>query len=183
MQPVLRTPRLALHPVLAGDADGLGRLLREPEVRRYLCDDAVLAPEQVEALVADALALAPAGLGLWTIRTDAPAPIGCVGLQPVSGAAAAADPALAGEVEPVVALAPAFWGRGYAAEALGAVLAHGFGALRLPRVVALVDLPNTASHRLLARLGFRPLREVPGARHPLRSYALEAPPAAGTDSA
>jgi len=170
MLPTLRTRRLVLRPARSADLEALWRLLAEPEVRRYLCDDLVLAQEQVEVLLAGALAHADAGLGLWMIRAGEAAPIGCVGLQPISDAAAAVAPVLAGEVEPLVALGPACWRQGFATEALAAVLAHAFHVLRLPRVVALVDLPNAASHRLLERLGFRPLGEVAGPCNRLRAY-------------
>lgn len=172
MLPTLQTPRLTLCPAHPDDLDDLWRLLGEPEVRRYLCDDVVLARGQVSGLLTAAQAHQSAGLGLWTIRAEEGF-IGCVGLLPVSETAVAADPAVAGEVEPLVALDPRSWGQGYAAEALAALLAYGFDRLRLPRIVALVDLPNTASHRLLLRLGFWPRRPVPGPRHPLWSYMRE----------
>jgi RimJ/RimL family protein N-acetyltransferase len=77
-------------------------------------------------------------------------------------------------IEIVVALGPTFWGKGYAAEAGGAVLHHAFATLGLSQVVALVDAPNAASHRLMRRLGFRPAGACPGPRHPLEAYALTA---------
>lgn len=52
------------------------------------------------------------------------------------------------------ALARAHWGRGYAQEALRLALDHAFGALALNRVEADVDPRNTASIRLLERVGF-----------------------------
>ena len=52
-------------------------------------------------------------------------------------------------------LAPAFWGRGLATEAARAVLAHGFGTVGLARVIAATDVPNTASTRVMERLGMR----------------------------
>ncbi len=51
-------------------------------------------------------------------------------------------------------LHPDAWGEGYAYEALGAVLARGFAEHDLARVEADVDPRNTASLRLLGRLGF-----------------------------
>ena len=48
-----------------------------------------------------------------------------------------------------------FWGRGYAAEACRAVLADAFSARGVRRVVAMCNPENTASWRLLERLGFR----------------------------
>ncbi|MDX9992222.1 MAG: GNAT family N-acetyltransferase [Anaerolineales bacterium] len=52
-------------------------------------------------------------------------------------------------------LARAHWGKGYASEAIRALLDLLFGKLNLHRVVAECDLENDASWRLLERLGFR----------------------------
>jgi RimJ/RimL family protein N-acetyltransferase len=52
-------------------------------------------------------------------------------------------------------LHPETWGRGYAQEALQPVLARAFEVHRLASVEADVDPRNSASLRLLARLGFR----------------------------
>ena len=47
------------------------------------------------------------------------------------------------------------WGRGYASEALGAMLGFGFSRMDLNRVEAQTIADNHESVRLLARLGFR----------------------------
>ena len=52
-------------------------------------------------------------------------------------------------------LAPVHWGRGYASEAAGAVLAYGFEAAGLHRVFATVDSRNVAALRVVERLGMR----------------------------
>lgn len=52
-------------------------------------------------------------------------------------------------------LAPEHWSKGYMAEALPALVDHAFGTLALNRLEADVDARNTASARVLARLGFR----------------------------
>jgi RimJ/RimL family protein N-acetyltransferase len=46
------------------------------------------------------------------------------------------------------------WGRGYAQEALHLALGHAFGALALHRIEADIDPRNTASTRLIERVGF-----------------------------
>ena len=51
-------------------------------------------------------------------------------------------------------LHPDHWGQGLAHEALGAVIAHLFATHPLDRLTADVDPRNTASLRLLTRLGF-----------------------------
>ncbi|RYZ72972.1 MAG: N-acetyltransferase [Lysobacteraceae bacterium] len=52
------------------------------------------------------------------------------------------------------ALLPAFWGRGYAAEAAAAVLADARARLGLSRIVAITDPANQGSIRVLEKLGF-----------------------------
>jgi ribosomal-protein-alanine N-acetyltransferase len=51
-------------------------------------------------------------------------------------------------------LVPEHWGRGLMSEALAAVLAFGFGVMRLERVMATVLPRNDRSIRLLERAGF-----------------------------
>jgi len=52
-------------------------------------------------------------------------------------------------------LDPAYWGQGYATEAARAMLAFAFGELGMHRVQAEVIAENTASARVLEKLGFR----------------------------
>jgi ribosomal-protein-alanine N-acetyltransferase len=51
-------------------------------------------------------------------------------------------------------LGPDHWGKGYAREAMAAVIAHLFSARGLDRIIADVDPRNAASIGLLLRLGF-----------------------------
>ena len=62
------------------------------------------------------------------------------------------------------------WGGGVAFAAAQAAMRHGFEVLKLPRILAAVDLPNERSHRLMARLGFMPMGEVDGPRYRARTY-------------
>lgn len=54
-----------------------------------------------------------------------------------------------------------YWGRGYATEALVAVLDYGFDVLRVPRIYAECYLANTASARVMERAGMRRVGRVP----------------------
>ena len=58
------------------------------------------------------------------------------------------------------------WGRGFATEAAGALIAHGLHTLGLPRLVAVTYPENHASQRVLDKLGFerRGLTEYRGVR-------------------
>ncbi|MGF6919962.1 RimJ/RimL family protein N-acetyltransferase [Paraburkholderia sp. 40] len=46
------------------------------------------------------------------------------------------------------------WGNGFMREAASAIIEHGFGTLNLHRIEADIDPRNSASARLLERLGF-----------------------------
>lgn len=51
-------------------------------------------------------------------------------------------------------LHPDHWGKGYATEAVKAVIHYGFQEMELNRIGAVVFLENEASHKLLRKLGF-----------------------------
>src|SRR4029450_6216777 len=53
-----------------------------------------------------------------------------------------------------------YWGRGFAFEAVKAVLAHAFNTLNWERAMSLIDAQNHRSIRLAQRLGERFAREV-----------------------
>lgn len=183
MQPTLSTVRLELRPAEPADVDTLWALWTDPAVRHYLWDDRTITRAEAAATLADCAPLGAQGLGLWVVRlargaTAGPpaggAVLGCAGLLPVS-TAARYDARLAGLVEPLVALAPGAWGRGYAQEALAALLRHAGTTLGLARLAGVTDVPNAASDRMLRRAGFVALGEVPGPRYSLRTYLWEAP--------
>ncbi|MGZ8470669.1 MAG: GNAT family N-acetyltransferase [Gemmatirosa sp.] len=175
MQPTLATTRLVLRPAQASDLDALWALWTGPEVRRFLWDDRRIARDEATATLADCLALAPRGLGLWLLapRDDDARTIGCAGLLP-AGTAAEHEPRLAGLVEVLVALAPDAWGHGHATETLAALQAHAARTLGLSQLAAVTDVPNVASDRMLRRAGFAVLGGTTGPRHPLRSYVWDA---------
>jgi ribosomal-protein-alanine N-acetyltransferase len=171
--PTLTTPRLVLRAATDIDLDALWHLLTDPEVRRYLCDNKVLSRAEVQEMLAMSSAQWPAGMGFWILRDRGEKLLGCVGLHPVTAGIVAHAPDLAGEVEPTIALAPDHWGQGYAAEALAAVIAHAFATLGLEHLVAVVDEPNTRSHRLMMRVGFAPTgTTTTGPCYPLGTYRL-----------
>lgn len=70
--------------------------------------------------------------------------IGCCGLRPYKDK----------EYEAGVHLLPEFWGKGYASEALTAVITYAFTVLDAEKLFAGHNPKNTRSGRLLNRLGF-----------------------------
>jgi [ribosomal protein S5]-alanine N-acetyltransferase len=67
-----------------------------------------------------------------------------------------------GEIELAYGFRRDRWGRGYASEAAAACVRHGFGNLGVHRIVADIDPTNTASRRVLEKLGFERVGEQDG---------------------
>jgi len=73
------------------------------------------------------------------------------------------------------AFLPQYRGQGYAQEAATAILADARGRLGLRRILAITSLDNTASGRLLEKLGMRceGLRLLPGETRQVKLYSVD----------
>ena len=147
--PVLETPRLRLRPYQAGDAEAMFALYSDPRVMRYWSFPPWREQAQAEAYVQRAVAEMHAGeLMPWAVaRREDDLLVGTATLHSWHQAQCRAELGYS--------LSPAQQGRGFATEALHAMLEFAFGPLGLRRVEADVDPRNLASCRLLERLGFR----------------------------
>ena len=142
---LLRTERLDLRPCGIDDLEALHGLWCEGEVRRFLFDDRCISRDEARSFVeASVESFANHSFGLWLFRERHGDPIaGFAGLL----GALQEPPRL------IFGTRPQLWGRGYATEAAAAVLRYAMGTLGLTRVLADVDEPNTASGRVLEKLG------------------------------
>jgi RimJ/RimL family protein N-acetyltransferase len=147
----IRTQRLILRPFAATDLDDLHAIQSRPEVARYLYWEA-RDREQVR------LALDNMVRG-WSLTGEGDVLALAVVLPPTG--TVIGDVILKwssvqhrqGEIGYV--FHPGYGGRGFATEAAAAMLALGFDRLRLHRIVGRIDGRNTASARVLERLGMR----------------------------
>lgn len=170
--PVLTTGRLALRQVRPSDAPALFAIFSNPAVTRYYDQPTFTELAQAEALAArmqqrfaekrtirwaisrpnDDRLLGTCGFAEWKRHFHCAA----VGYE----------------------LAQAEWGQGIMTEVLTAVLTYGFTHMQLNRVEAYVMTGNTASMRLLQKLGFQEeglLRQYgywQNAYHDLHLFAL-----------
>lgn len=147
----LRTTRLDLRPYDAGDLDDLRDMHGRPEVVRYLYWD-VQTDDQLrdtlkKKLPRRALRGEGDGLSLLAVLRETGAVVGEAALFWVS------EVHRTGEVGFVVK--PAHQGQGYATEIGAEMLRLAFDELGLHRVVGRLDARNTASARVLERLGMR----------------------------
>ena len=160
------TARLDLAPIGMSDSSSLLHVFRDPAVRRYLLDGESVSADWVAAEVrASEQRFASGGGGLWALRPRSePSVIGFVGFREFF------EPP---EPQLLYGLLPAFWGQGLATEAAAAACRFAFDTLGWKEVRAAIDLPNTASGAVLARLGFRLARTTDDGT---AFYVLEAPP-------
>src|SRR5262245_35989476 len=149
----LETHRLALRELAEEDAGFILPLVNEPAWRRFIGDPGVRSLEGARAYVERVReSYAKHGFGLWRVELkEGRRPIGLAGLLKRE---ALDDPDLG------FAFLSEHWGRGYATEAAGAVLAHGRRAFGLARIVAITSPENAASIGVLEKLGFRYERMV-----------------------
>ncbi len=165
VHPLLVTPRLALRRFRADDLEFLCRLNADPEVTRHTggTKDRAQSEQMLRVRIIDYYAANP-GLGIWaTIERGTGH---CVGLHLLNH--------IQGEtlIQVGYQLMPDAWGKGYATEMAVAVVRYAFKVMALPRIVAITDLPNVASQRVLLKAGLRRNGERAFA-HP--AYAAQGP--------
>jgi RimJ/RimL family protein N-acetyltransferase len=163
----LTTEALELRPCEAGDLDVLLRLWSDPAVRRFLFDDRVVSRDEALHLVdRSETCFREEGYGLWLFFEKEESTLGGF-----SGLLRSPE----GEASLIFGTRPDLWGRGYAFQAASAVVDYAFGTLGLARVVADVDEPNTASIRVLEKLGMRRTGRRIVNERPLLDYEIQNP--------
>jgi RimJ/RimL family protein N-acetyltransferase len=147
----LHTDRLVLRPFAGTDLGYIEDVMRRPEVVRYLYWDAMSHAESVALLErrVQAASLSQPGdqLVLAVELRETSEVIGDVMLG------WAGSRHHQGEVGYI--FHPDFQGKGYASEAVRAMLRLGFDTVGLHRVIGRCDVRNTGSYRLMERIGMR----------------------------
>ena len=146
------TRRLIAEPLLDRHFDDLKTLHLDPEVMRYV--GGVRTPKKTRAyLDANLDHWTRHGFGLWALTLKDGAFAGRAGIRRVKVEDAE-------EVEIAYTLARPFWGRGLASEIAEALTDLGLGPMRLPDLVGVVSVGNTASCRVLEKAGYALERPV-----------------------
>lgn len=146
--PVLETDRLRLRPVTADDEDAVCALMSDPVVLRYWDSPPWPDRSPFVPFVDRSRRLAAEGGGVRLVvegREDGRF-VGWCGLSSYDEDFRS--------VELTYVLAREVWGRGYATEAVGALVGWAYDTLDLNRVHAVTDTRNAASGRVLEKLGF-----------------------------
>jgi len=167
----LLTRRLVLRRWRDGDIVPLAAINADPEVMRWIGDGTTRNIEQTRASVA---ALERQwdenGIGLFAVEVRATGEL--------AGLTGLAVPHFLPEIMPAIEIAwrfgQPFWGQGIATEAALAALEFGLASRGLDRIVAVVQVGNGASERVMHKLAMRLERQTidPGSGRQVRVYEI-----------
>jgi len=167
---IIRTQRLVLRELESSDADFILELLNESSFLRFIGDKGVRTPADAREYIRQGPidSYARNGFGLYLTTLGEGAPVGICGLVKREGL-----------IDPDVGFAflSRYQLQGYATEAAAAVVAHGWQALNLRRIVAITATENAGSIAVLEKIGlqfetmFRLAEDCP----PLKLFATARP--------
>ena len=144
---VLETQRLTLREFVRNDAAFLLALLNSPGWLRFIGDRTPRSLDDAEKYIADRLVSSyqKFGFGFYVVTPkDSSIPVGMCGLVKRD---------TLDDVDIGFAFLPEYFGKGYALESASAVLKLGVERFHLKRIVAITNLDNTSSMKLLEKIG------------------------------
>lgn len=153
--PPLYTPRLMLRARQAPDSAAFDELFADPEMLRQVADGGPIshsAEEHAKSQDRDIRMQQQLGFSLFTVvRRSDERVLGFTGLAPWPGS---------DEIEIGWRYRRQFWGAGYASEAARAALGYGLSVVGLPRIISVGYSDNTASLRVMAKIGMHREAEI-----------------------
>jgi ribosomal-protein-alanine N-acetyltransferase len=145
------TKRLLVRPFDMHDAEELHEILSQEEVMRYLPED-VMSMAEVKGIISKLISYYDENspghivkLTLAVVLKESQQIIGWCGLGPLE-----VNPQ---EIEIYYGFSKHHWGKGCATEAAKAMLRYGFDHFKLDPIVGITKPENTASSRVLEKLG------------------------------
>lgn len=145
------TPRLVLRRFTTADVDSFAAYRADPAIARYQSWDESYSTADAVILVADMQYIQPGTPGEWYQVALALRQTGEL-IGDCGFCVLAEDPR---QAEIGFTVARPYQGQGYAAEAIGRLMAYLFAEYNLHRIRAICHEDNHASAKLLARLGLR----------------------------
>lgn len=147
--PILVTSRLILRELNDYDLDSFVDIFSRGEVTRYYGREAVKSPDEAHEILQKMMSSFTEKRGIrWGIECkETKQLIGTIGYHLWSP--------MHKRAEVGYELHPDNWNKGYATEAIGAVLSYGFQEMDLNRISAIVYIENQASNRVLEKIGFQ----------------------------
>lgn len=143
MKPILPTPRLILREFHIDDAEHFYQLNLNPTVIQFTGDDAFQNIEETENFLRNYKDYEQNGYGRWAvISKESGEFLGWCGLK-FDG----------NETDIGFRFFEEFWNKGYATESAKACIDFGFDELGLTEIVGRAMKENTASHKVLEKIG------------------------------
>jgi ribosomal-protein-alanine N-acetyltransferase len=141
------TPRLLHRALQEEDAGAFFALNSHPDVLQHTGEPPLRSPDEARAMIAAYPDFNTVGFGRWgcVLRSTGEV-IGFCGLKHLPELDA---------VDVGYRFLPEYWGRGLATEACSACIVFGFETLGLDEIIGLVLPANTASIRVLEKVGMR----------------------------
>jgi ribosomal-protein-alanine N-acetyltransferase len=148
MTKILETTRLILREWTNDDTENLFEICSDAQVMKYLGTGKPYENlEQAREFLRWATAYQlENGFCRWAVTLKEN--------KKIIGSCGFARPHGTEEIELGYLLAQNFWGNGFATEAAQACLNYGFGKLGFHEIIAMTDLENVASQKVLEKIGF-----------------------------
>lgn len=164
MHIIFQTPRLLLRQFTEADAPLILELNSDPEIVKYVHEPTLKTEEQARKILIDIiLPQYKNNLGRWAIHVkDTNEFIGWCGLK------YRPEP---DEIDLGYRLMQKAWGKGYATEAAQQTLDHGFKVLNLKLITGRAHIENTASIKVLEKIGMDFISEGIVDDCPVRTYS------------
>src|SRR5262245_18864325 len=165
---VLETDRLWLRQFTPSDAEAVLAIAGNPQVMRFVMNPCVTSISEAAKLMEESPLrdYRKYGFGRWAVvLKENRRVIGSAGLKYLEDL---------NEVDLGYLLLPEYWGLGLATEIAREIVRYGFGTLRLPRIVGLVDADNVRSVRVLEKLGFAFAKMIDYRSQTTAQYVLHA---------
>lgn len=144
---ILETERLTLRRITPADFDDLYKMNRDPQIMRYVGDGSTRTHEQMEEEVVRLMGhyTKKPGLGIWAVELKVTGKfVGASGLVHYDNTP---------EIEIGYRMQKEHWKNGYATEASKGLLKYGFESLKLQKIVSSAHVDNTASRRVMEKIG------------------------------
>lgn len=153
MKKIAETERLLLRELLASDELGMFDLDSDPEVHKYLGNNPVESLDEIrEVIKFIQKQYEENGVGRWAvIRKSDNEFLGWAGIKyfktPINNHV--------NFYELGYRFQQKYWGMGYATEAAKACIAYAFDQMQLNEVIAMTDVDNENSKKVLLKSGFK----------------------------
>ncbi|MOA19518.1 Ribosomal-protein-serine acetyltransferase [compost metagenome] len=144
----LHTERLHLRKMKVSDSPSLFKIWSDPEVTKFMNIDSFTDENQAKDMIKllDEFSLDNKAIRFSIIEMESNEIIGSCGFNSLDFENEKAEIGYD--------IARAFWGRGYASEAISALLDYAFSTLKLNRIEAKVEPENVNSVKVLRKLNF-----------------------------